>query len=39
MVFDWKVWSAKPTAGGVIMSLVSPDGDMGFPGKLTVSVD
>ena len=39
MGFDRKVWNAKPTAGGVIMSLVSPDGDMGFPGKLTVSVD
>lgn len=39
MGFDRKVWSAKPTARGVIMSLVSPDGDMGFPGKLTVSVD
>jgi aldose 1-epimerase len=37
--FDRKVWSAKPTADGVIMTLVSPDGDMGFPGNLTVSVD
>lgn len=39
MGFDRKVWTAKPTASGVIMTLVSPDGDMGFPGNLTVSVD
>jgi aldose 1-epimerase len=39
MGFDRKVWTAKPTASGVIMSLVSPDGDMGFPGNLNVSVD
>lgn len=37
--FDRKVWTAKPTHDGVTMSLVSPDGDMGFPGNLTVSVD
>ena len=36
--FDRKVWLAKPTADGVTMTLVSPDGDMGFPGTLTVSV-
>lgn len=39
MGFDRKVWTAKPTHDGVVMSLVSPDGDMGFPGTLTVSVD
>ena len=39
MGFDRKVWTAKPTASGVIMTLASPDGDMGFPGNLTVSVD
>ncbi len=38
--FDRKVWQATPTAGGngVEFTLVSPDGDMGFPGKLTVHV-
>lgn len=39
MGFDRKVWSAKPTTNGVIMTLVSPDGEMGFPGNLTVSVE
>ena len=36
--FDRKVWTAKPTTDGVVMTLVSADGDMGFPGNLTVSV-
>lgn len=36
--FDRKVWSAKKVADGVEMTLVSPDGDMGFPGNLTVHV-
>jgi aldose 1-epimerase len=36
--FDRKVWSAKSTTDGVVMTLVSPDGDMGFPGNLSVSV-
>src|ERR1039457_6630231 len=36
--FDRKVWSAKTIANGVVMTLVSADGDMGFPGNLTVSV-
>ena len=31
MGFDRKVWLAKPVADGVVMTLVSPDGDMGFP--------
>ena len=39
MGFDRKVWTARPTASGVIMTLVSPDGDMGFPGNVTASVD
>jgi aldose 1-epimerase len=34
--FDQKVWSAKEIPGGVEMTLVSADGDMGFPGTLTV---
>jgi aldose 1-epimerase len=37
--FDRKVWTARPTKDGVTMSLTSPDGDMGFPGTLAVSVD
>lgn len=36
--FDRKVWSAKEIKGGVELTLVSPDGDMGFPGTLTVHV-
>ncbi len=36
--FSTKVWSAKEIPDGVEMSLVSPDGDMGFPGTLTVHV-
>jgi aldose 1-epimerase len=36
--FDRKVWDAKIIRNGVEMSLVSPDGDMGFPGNLTVHV-
>jgi aldose 1-epimerase len=36
--FDRKVWDAKIIRNGVEMSLVSPDGDMGFPGSLTVHV-
>jgi aldose 1-epimerase len=33
--FDVKVWDAKEVANGVEFTLVSPDGDMGFPGTLT----
>lgn len=41
--FDSKVWSAKPLDGGkdgagVELSYVSPDGENGFPGTLTVHV-
>jgi aldose 1-epimerase len=36
--FDRKVWLAKASKDGVIMTLDSPDGDMGFPGNLSVSV-
>ncbi|WP_186106944.1 aldose epimerase family protein [Burkholderia gladioli] len=41
--FDSKVWSAKPLGGGkdgagVELSYVSPDGENGFPGTLTVHV-
>ena len=36
--FHMKTWNAKVIRDGVEMSLVSPDGDMGFPGKLTLAV-
>jgi aldose 1-epimerase len=36
--FDQKVWDAHAVANGVELTLVSPDGDMGFPGTLTVHV-
>jgi aldose 1-epimerase len=36
--FDEKVWTGKEIPDGVEMTLVSPDGDMGFPGKLTAHV-
>lgn len=36
--FDRKVWSSHAVANGVEFKLVSPDGDMGFPGNLTAMV-
>jgi aldose 1-epimerase len=36
--FGDKVWTGKQIPNGVEMSLLSPDGDMGFPGNLTVHV-
>jgi aldose 1-epimerase len=36
--FDHKVWQAAEIPHGVEMTLVSPDGDMGYPGELTVHV-
>jgi aldose 1-epimerase len=36
--FDQKVWRAEESEGGVSFSLVSPDGEMGFPGTLTLAV-
>jgi aldose 1-epimerase len=36
--FSTKVWVGTEIPNGVEMSLVSPDGDMGFPGTLTVHV-
>jgi len=36
--FSGKVWAAKEVPDGVEMTLVSPDGDMGFPGTLTARV-
>ena len=36
--FDKKVWKGREVAEGVELTLVSPDGDMGYPGTLTVHV-
>lgn len=36
--FDRKFWSARLVPDGVELTLVSPDGDMGFPGTLTAKV-
>lgn len=36
--FDQRVWQAKELPDGVEMTLVSPDGDQGFPGELTAHV-
>lgn len=36
--FDRRNWSAEVVPGGVVFTLVSPDGDQGFPGTLTVRV-
>jgi aldose 1-epimerase len=36
--FDQKVWTGREIPNGVEMTLVSPDGDMGFPGQLTAHV-
>ncbi len=38
MGFDRYVWQSKEVPNGVEFTLVSPDGDMGFPGKLTAHV-
>ena len=36
--FDRKVWDSREIPNGVEFTLVSPDGDMGFPGTLTLHV-
>ncbi|MEU5132677.1 aldose epimerase family protein [Streptomyces californicus] len=36
--FDKRVWDAVEVAGGVRLSLVSADGDEGYPGRLDFSV-
>jgi aldose 1-epimerase len=36
--FDRRNWTGKEVAGGVEFTLVSPDGDQGFPGTLTARV-
>ncbi len=36
--FDRKVWTGVVQGNGVELTLVSPDGDMGFPGQLTAHV-
>ncbi len=38
MGFDKLVWQAHPISGGVEMTLVSKDGDQGYPGTLTAHV-
>jgi aldose 1-epimerase len=35
--FAQRVWTAEIIPGGVAMTLHSPDGEMGFPGNLTVA--
>ena len=36
--FDRRNWTSKEVPGGVEFTLVSPDGDQGFPGTLTAHV-
>jgi aldose 1-epimerase len=36
--FQTRLWTGKPVPHGVEFTLVSADGDMGFPGAMTVSV-
>ena len=36
--FDQRVWTARVIPNGVEMTLVSPDGDQGYPGTLTAHV-
>ena len=36
--FDKLVWTAKMVSNGVELTLMSPDGDQGYPGKLTAHV-
>ncbi|MGK5680982.1 aldose epimerase family protein [Actinoplanes sp. URMC 104] len=36
--FDKRIWSAAPTADGLVLTHVSPDGDQGYPGTLTATV-
>ncbi|WP_370962124.1 aldose epimerase family protein [Amycolatopsis sp. cg9] len=35
---DTRVWSAVPLPDGVRLTLTSPDGDQGYPGRLTAEV-
>ncbi len=37
--FDKKVWNAEPTKDGVRLSYLSQDGEEGYPGNLTATVD
>ena len=36
--FDTRVWSATPVRDGIRLTLVSPAGDQGYPGRLAVEV-
>ena len=38
MGFQYLLWQAAPDGEALILTLTSPDGDMGFPGKLEVTV-
>lgn len=37
--FDKRIWDAKEIENGISFTLVSPDGDQGFPGTLNVKTD
>ncbi|MGW5719840.1 aldose epimerase family protein [Amycolatopsis sp. NPDC003865] len=36
--FDTRVWAAAPVPDGLRLTLVSPDGDQGYPGRLSTEV-
>ncbi len=36
--FDKKIWEAQERDGALVLTLVSPDGDEGYPGNLSVRV-
>ena len=36
--FDKKIWAAKAGSNSIAFTLVSPDGDMGYPGALSIEV-
>ncbi len=36
--FDRKIWEAEPVNGSLKLTYVSPDGEEGYPGELTVTV-
>ncbi len=37
--FNKRIWAVEQIDGGLRLSLTSPDGDQGYPGELTVTVD
>jgi len=36
--WSWKVWNATVEDNRVVMTLISPDGDEGYPGMVTTTV-